>query len=56
MNYTMRRTAEDIAEMDTENGCHIKIIFDKEYNAETENIITNNLLTSYDRRIRNSIS
>ena len=56
MKYTMQRTGENAAEMKTENGCCIRIIFDKEYNTEVENIITNNLLMSYEQRIRNNVS
>ena len=56
MNYTMRRIGENIAEMETEEGCHVKLLFTKEYNAEAENIVTNNLLTSYERRICDNIS
>ncbi len=55
MSYTMQRIAENVVIMKTDNGCSVKIIFRKEDNPDIENIVTENLLTSYERRIRESV-
>ena len=52
MKYTMRRTSENTVEMETDKGSHVKIIFKKEDNPKIEDIVTNNLLMSYEQRIK----
>lgn len=56
MNYTMERIAENVVVMTTDKGNTIKIVFRKEDNPDIENIVTDNLLMSYEQRIRNSVS
>ncbi len=52
MNYTLKRTAENVAVMETENGCKVTIVFKKEENPDIEDIVTNNLMMSYEQRMR----
>lgn len=52
MNYTIKRTAENVVLMETDKGNKITIVFRKEDNPDIENIVTNNLLTSYEQRMR----
>lgn len=52
MDCDIHRIAGNIIEMEMENGSHVKIVFSKEDNPEIENIVTNNLLMSYEQRIR----
>lgn len=55
MNYTLKKTAENVAVMETENGCKVTIVFKKEDNLDIEDIVTNNLMMSYERRIKEKI-
>lgn len=52
MNYTLKKTAENVAVMETENGCSVTIVFKKEDNPDIEDIVTNNLMMSYEQRMR----
>lgn len=52
MNYTLKKTAENVAVMETENGCKVTIVFRKEDNPDIEDIVTNNLMMSYEQRMR----
>jgi hypothetical protein len=56
MKYTMKRTAENVVVMETDKGSNVKIIFQKEDNPYIEDIVTNNLLMSYEKRIKEQIS
>ena len=53
MDCVIKRIAENVAVMTTDKGNTIKIVFRKEDNPDIENIVTDNLLMSYERRIRN---
>lgn len=55
MDYIMRRVSENVVLMKTGNGCTVKIKFRKEDNPDIENIVTENLLTSYERRIQECV-
>lgn len=51
MNYIIKRIDENKAVMEMENGSKVIIIFKKEDNPDIEDIVTNNLLSSYERRM-----
>lgn len=53
MDCVIKRIAENVVVMTTDKGNTIKIVFRKEDNPDIENIVTDNLLMSYERRIRN---
>ena len=53
MNYIIKRIEEDKAVMEMENGSKVTIIFRKEDNPDIEDIVTNNLMMSYEQRIKN---
>lgn len=55
MDCVIKRIAENVVVMTTDKGNTIKLVFRKEDNPDIENIVTDNLLISYERRIRNSI-
>lgn len=55
MNYTMKRTEENVVVIKTDKGNTITLVFQKEDNPDIEDIITDNLLTSYEKRIKNAI-
>ena len=52
MNYIMTRTGRDSACVKVENGVNVRINFSSEDNTEVEDIVTNNLLLSYEKRIK----
>lgn len=52
MNCEMKRVDENTVVMKTEKGNTVTLRFKPEDNPEIEDIITDNLLTSYERRIR----
>lgn len=52
MKYTMKRTAENVVVMETDKGSNVTIIFQKEDNPDIEDIVTNNLLMSYEERMK----
>lgn len=53
MNYIIKRINENKAVMEMENGSKVIIIFKKEDNPDIEDIVTNNLMMSYEQRIKN---
>lgn len=55
MSSVIRRVAENVVKMKMKNGCTVTIKFRKEDNPDIENIVIENLLTSYERRIMNNI-
>lgn len=55
MVCVIKRIAETVVVMTIDKGNAIKIVFRKEYNPDIENIVTDNLLMSYERRIRNDL-
>lgn len=52
MNYTIKRIGENKAVMDMENGSKVTIIFREEDNPDIEDIVTNNLMMSYEQRMK----
>ena len=52
MNYTIKRTDENKAVMEMDNGSKITIIFREEDNPDIEDIVTNNLMMSYGLRMK----
>ena len=52
MNYIMTRTRQDSAYVKADNGVNVRINFSSEDNDEVEDIVTNNLLLSYEKRIK----
>ncbi|MDO5398322.1 MAG: hypothetical protein Q4G33_11420 [bacterium] len=52
LNYEMERIDADTVVMTTERGEKVTLHFQPEDNPDIENIITDNLLTSYERRIK----
>ena len=52
MKHKFLHIADNVVEMETENGNHVKIVFSEEDNPEIENIVTNNIMMSYEQRIR----
>lgn len=55
MDCIMQRVSENIVLMETGNGCKVKIKFRQEDNPNIENIVTENLLMSYEHRIKEHI-
>lgn len=55
MSSVIHRVAENVVVMKTQSGCTVTIKFRKEDNPDIENIVTDNLLTSYEQRIKDSI-
>lgn len=55
MSSVIHRVAENVVKMKKKNGCTVTIKFRKEDNPDIENIVIENLLTSYERRIMNNI-
>lgn len=51
MTNQIRRIAENTFEMTTRRGDVVTINFTNEDNPDIENIVTENLLTSYEKRI-----
>ena len=54
MNYKLKRILENVVVVETDTGNRVTIIFQKEDNPDIEDIVTNNLLMSYEQRIKNS--
>lgn len=52
MNYTIKRIDKNKAIMEMENGSRITLIFRDEDNPDIEDIVTNNLMMSYEQRIK----
>ena len=52
MNYIIKRIDENKATMEMENGSKVVIIFKKEDNPDIEDIVTNNLMMSYELRMK----
>lgn len=52
MNYIMTRTGQDSTYVKANNGVNVRINFSSEDNSEVEDIVTNNLLLSYEKRIK----
>jgi hypothetical protein len=52
MNYIIKRIDDNKAVMEMENGSRITIIFRKEDNQDIEDIVTNNLMMSYEQRMK----
>lgn len=52
MNYSIKRINENKAVMEMENGSKVIIIFKKEDNPNIEDIVTNNLMMSYEQRMK----
>lgn len=52
MDYVIKRIDENKAVMDMENGSKVTIIFKKEDNPDIEDIVTNNLMMSYEQRMK----
>ena len=52
MNYVMTRTGQNTVYVKAENGVNVRINFSSEDNTEVEEIVTNNLLLSYENRIK----
>jgi len=52
MNYIMTRTGQDSACVKVDNGVNVRINFSSEDNSEVEDIVINNLLISYEKRIK----
>ena len=52
MNYIMTRTGNDSIYMKADNGVNVRITFSSEDNTEVEDVVTNNLLLSYEKRIK----
>ena len=56
MNYTIKRIDENRAVMEMYNGSKVIIIFKKEDNPDIEDIVTNNLMMSYEQRMKELIN
>lgn len=54
MNYTIERIGENKVVMNMENGVEVTIIFRKKDNTDIEDIVTNNLMMSYEQRMRDN--
>ena len=52
MDYVIKRIDENKAVMDMDNGSKVIIIFKKEDNPDIEDIVTNNLMMSYELRMK----
>ena len=52
MNYIMTRTGRDSVCVKGDNGVNVRINFSSEDNSEVEDIVINNLLISYEKRIK----
>ena len=50
-NYEITRVDENTVKYTTEDGSNVTLRFRKEDNPDIEDIITENLLSSYERRI-----
>lgn len=54
MRCEFKKISDTEVIMNTEKGNRVKIIFSENDNYEVEDIITNNLLTSYEQRMKDS--
>lgn len=54
-NYEITRVDENTVKYTTEDGSNVTLRFRKEDNPDIEDIITENLLSSYERRIRENV-
>ena len=54
-NYEIIRVDENTVKYTTEDGSNVTLRFRKEDNPDIEDIITENLLSSYERRIRENV-
>ena len=54
MDYTLRRLDKNIVIMELENKTKIIIRFREEDNPDIEDIITNNLMMSYEQRMKDA--
>ena len=52
MKYTIKRIDNNNVVLEGNRGNRIKIIFTKEDNKEVEELVLGNLLTSYEKRIK----
>lgn len=52
MDYIIKRIDENKAAMEMENGSKVIIIFKKKDNPDIEDIVTNNLMMSYEQRMK----
>ena len=52
MNYIIKRVSENKVIMEMENGIKVTITFRACENPDIENIVTDNLMTSYERRMK----
>ena len=52
MNYTIKRIDKNKAIMEMENGSRITLIFRNEDNPDIEDIVTSNLMMSYEQRTK----
>lgn len=52
MNYTIKRIDENKAVMEMWDGSKVTIIFREEDNPDIEDIVTNNLMMSYEARMK----
>ena len=55
LNYEITRVDEITVKYTTEDGSNITLRFRKEDNPDIEDIITENLLSSYERRISENV-
>ena len=54
-NYEITRVDENTVKYTTEDGSNVTLRFRKEDNPNIEDIITENLLSSYERRINENV-
>ena len=54
-NYEITRIDENTVKYTTEDGSNVTLRFRKEDNPDIEDIITENLLSSYERRISENV-
>lgn len=52
MDYIIKRIDENKAVMEMDNGSKVIIIFKKKDNPDIEDIVTNNLMMSYEQRMK----
>lgn len=55
LNYEITRVDENTVKYTTEDGSNVTLRFREEDNPDIEDIITENLLSSYERRIRENV-
>lgn len=55
LNYEITRVDENTVTYTTEDGSNVTLRFMKEDNPDIEDIITENLLSSYERRISENV-